>query len=95
MLVRACPHRWGPLEIGEVPNEGEQPVIGDVERSELGGLLAFFRLLVKELLTLVLAALLFGLTFGGRLASMGGYHYSLRGGPNDVFQCGELICPPI
>ena len=53
MLVRACPHGWGPLEIGEVPNEGEEPVIGDVERSELGGLLALFRLPVRALLTLV------------------------------------------
>ena len=60
MLVRAYPHRWGPLEIGEVPNKGEEPVIEDVERSELGRLLALFRLPVKVLLTLVLAALLFG-----------------------------------
>ena len=50
----------GPLEIGEVPNEGKEPVIGDVERSELGGLLALFRLLVRAFLTLVLTALLFG-----------------------------------
>ena len=94
-LVRACPPRWGPLEIGEVPNEGEEPVIGDVERSELGGLLALLRLPIKALLTLVLAALLFRLAFGGRLATLSGYHYSLRGGPNVVFQCGELICPTI
>ena len=61
-LVRARPHGRGSLEIGEVPNKGEESVIGDVERSELGGggLLALFRLPVKALLTLVLAALLFG-----------------------------------
>ena len=60
MLVGACPHKWGLLEIGEVPNEGKELVIGDVERSELVGLLALFRLLVRALLTLVLTALLFG-----------------------------------
>ena len=36
-LVRARPHGRGSLEIGEVPNKGEEPVIGDVEISELGG----------------------------------------------------------
>ena len=60
MLVRASPHRRGPLEIGEVPNKGEGPVIGDVERSELGGILALFILPVRALLTLVLATLMFG-----------------------------------
>ena len=59
-LVQAYPHRWGPLEIGKVSNEGKEPVIGDVERSELRGLLALFRLPVRALLTLVLIALLFG-----------------------------------
>ena len=59
-LIRACPHRWGQLEIGEVPNKGEEPVIDDVERSELGGLLALFRLPVRAFLILVLVALLFG-----------------------------------
>ena len=58
-LVWTRPHRWGPLEIGEVPNESQEPVIGDVERSELGGLLPLFGLPVRALLTLVLAALLF------------------------------------
>ena len=42
-LVWTCPHRWGPLEIGEVSDEGKELVIGDVERSELGGLLALFQ----------------------------------------------------
>ena len=95
MLVRVCPHRWGALEIGAVPNEGEEPVIGNVERSELGGLLPLFGLPVRELLTLVLTALWFGWAFGGRLVTLGGYHYSLQGSPNVVFQCGEFICPPI
>ena len=37
MLVRTYPNRWGPLEVGEVPDDGQEPVIGDVESSELGG----------------------------------------------------------
>ena len=37
MLVRTCPHWLGPFEAGEVPDKGQEPVIGDVESSELGG----------------------------------------------------------
>ena len=35
-LVRIFPHEWGLFKIGVVPDEGEQPVIGDVEGGELG-----------------------------------------------------------
>ena len=27
----------GPFEVGEVPNDGQEPVVGDVESCELGG----------------------------------------------------------
>ena len=30
-LIRICPHGQGPFKIGVVFDEGEQPVIGDVE----------------------------------------------------------------
>ena len=35
-LVRTCPHGWGLFKLGVIPDEGEQPVIGDVKRGELG-----------------------------------------------------------
>ena len=40
-LVRTCSHRWGPFEVGEVLDDGQEPVIGDVESSELGGSFLF------------------------------------------------------
>ena len=35
-LVRTCPHGRGPFELGVIPDEGEQSVVGDVKRDELG-----------------------------------------------------------
>ena len=40
-LIRTYSHKWGPFEVGEVPNDGQEPVIGDVESSELGGSFLF------------------------------------------------------
>ena len=75
-----------PFEIGEVPNDGQEPVIGDVESSELGGggggFFLLLRLPVGALLALALAAFLFGWALSGRLVALGGYHNSLRGGPD-------------
>ena len=36
-LVRICPHGWGPFKLGVIPDKGEQPIVGDVKRGELGG----------------------------------------------------------
>ena len=36
-LVRIFLHRWGPFKLGVIPDEGEQPIVGDVKRGELGG----------------------------------------------------------
>ena len=36
-LVWSCPHWWGPFEVGEIADEGQEPVICDVESRELGG----------------------------------------------------------
>ena len=33
-LVRTDPHWWGPFKVGEVPDEGQKSIIGDVESSE-------------------------------------------------------------
>ena len=41
-LIRICPHGQGPFKIGVVFDEGEQPVIGDVEGAELGRFPFFF-----------------------------------------------------
>ena len=54
-----------------------------------------FRLPLGALLNLALAAFMFGRPFVGRLATVGGYHYSLQGSPNVVFQLGELILSSI
>ena len=40
--VRTCPHWLGPFEIREVLDNGQEPVIGDVENSEFGGGCSFF-----------------------------------------------------
>ena len=90
-LVRTCSHRWGPLEVGEVPDYGQEPVIGDVESSELGGIFSLLRFPVGALLALALAAFLLGRALRGRLAALGGYHDGLRGGPDVIFQCREFI----
>ena len=36
-LVRTGSHWWGPFKVGEVPNEGQESIIGNVESGELGG----------------------------------------------------------
>ena len=36
-MVRPDPHWWWPFKVGEVPNEGQESIIGDVESGELGG----------------------------------------------------------
>ena len=35
-LVWTDPHWWGPFKVGEVPNVGQESIIGDVESCELG-----------------------------------------------------------
>ena len=49
-LVRSCSHWQGPLEVGEIADEGQEPVIGDVESSELGGIFLLLGIPVWELL---------------------------------------------
>ena len=85
VLVRTCPHWWGPLEIREVPDNREEPVIGDVERGGGGGGSFFFSDCSSELLALALAAFLFGWALGGQLVAMGCYHNNLRSGPDVIF----------
>ena len=51
-LVRICSHGRGPFKIGVVPDEGEQPVIGDVEEGELGRFPFLFWMFLGVLLTL-------------------------------------------
>ena len=41
-MVRTDPHWWGPFEVGEVPDEGQESIIGDVESSDMGGRGSFF-----------------------------------------------------
>ena len=54
-----------------------------------------FGLHFGALLALALAAFLFEWAFSGRLATLGGYHYGLRGSPNVIFQRREFIRPTI
>ena len=94
-LVRTYSHRWGPLEIEEVPDDGQEPVIGDVESGKLGGIFPLLGFPVGALLALDLVAFLFGRTLSDRLATLGGYHDGLRGGPDVIFQRREFIRPSI
>ena len=36
-LVWSCPHWRGPFEVGEIADEGQEPIICNVESNELGG----------------------------------------------------------
>ena len=94
-LVRTCSHRWGPFEVGEVPDDGQEPVIGDVKSSELGGIFPLLGLPIGALLAFALAAFMFGRALSGRLATLGGYHDGLRGGPDVIFQRREFIRPSV
>ena len=94
-LVRTCSHRWGPFEVGEVPDDGQEPVIGNVKSSELRGIFPLLGLPVGALMAFALAAFLFGQALSGRLAALGSYHDGLRGGPDVIFQRREFICPSV
>ena len=94
-LVQTCPHRWGSFEVGEVPNDGQEPVIGDVESSEQGGIFPLLGLPVGALLDFALAAFLFKGVLSDRLAALGGYHDGLRGGSDIIFQRREFIRPSV
>ena len=72
-----CPHGRGPFKIGEVSDEGEQPVIGDVEGDELGRFPFLFWLFLGVLLTLALTSFLFGVALCGRFSALGSYHHCL------------------
>ena len=76
-LVRICLHGRGPFKIGVVLDEGEQPVIGDVEGGELGRFPFLFLSFLGALLTLALASFLFGLALCGSFAALGSYHHFL------------------
>ena len=67
----------GPFKVGVVPDEGEQPVIGDVEGGELGRFPFLVWLFLGTLLTLALAPFLFGVALCARFAALGGYHHCL------------------
>ena len=56
-----------------------------------GGVFFLLGLPVGALLTLALAAFLFGWSLGGRLVALGGYHNSLQGGSDVIFQSGKFI----
>ena len=56
-----------------------------------GGVFLLLGLLVGVLLDFALAAFLFEWALGGRLVAMGGYHNSLRGGLDVIFQRREFI----
>ena len=76
-LVRIYPHEWGPFEHGVIPDEGEQPVVGDVKRGELGGISFLLWLFLGALLALILTSFLFRLALCGSFAALGSYHYRL------------------
>ena len=85
-LVRIFLHGWGPFKLGVIPDEGEQPVVGDVKRGELGGgggggggggIFFLFWLFLGALLALILTSFLFRLALCGSFAALGSYHYHL------------------
>ena len=65
ILVIITSHGWvslrgvcldwrGPFEIGQVANEGQQPLIGDIQKSELRGLPLLLRFISGSLLIFAL-----------------------------------------
>ena len=99
MLVRTGPYWWGPFEVGEVPDEGQELIIGDVESSGGGGgggeVFLLLRLAVEALVALALVSFLLGWALGGRLVFMGGYHNRLRNGSDVILQGREFIRPTV
>ena len=84
VLVRTDPQWWGPFKVGEVPDERQKSIIGNVEMSELGGVFILRGLLIGAFLVLALVAFLLGGALGGRLIILGGYHNYLRSGPDVI-----------
>ena len=76
-LVRSGPHWSGPFEVGEVPNEGQESVIGDVEGSKLGRIFLLLGLSIGAFLALALIAFLPGRALICGLVTLGGYHNCL------------------
>ena len=60
-----------------IPDEGEQSVVGDVKRGELGRIHFLLRLFLGVLLALALASFLFRLDLCGIFSALGNYHYCL------------------
>ena len=73
-LVRPGPHWWGPFEVGKVPNEGQESVIGDVEGSKLGRIFLLLSLSIGAFLALALIAFLPSRALSRGLIALGGYH---------------------
>ena len=94
-LVRTGSHWWGPFKVGEVSNEGQESIIGDVKSSELGGIFLLLGLPIGALLVLALVAFMLERTLGDRFTVLGGYHNSLRCSSDVVFQSREFICPVV
>ena len=96
-MVWPGPHWWWPFKIREVPNEGQELIIGNVKCGELGwgegGGGGGSRM--RALRVFALVAFLLGRTLGSRFAVLGGYHNSLGCGPDVVFQRREFICPTV
>ena len=81
-MVQTGSHWWGPFEVGEVLDEGQESIIGDVESSELGGgggggSFLLLGLPIGALLVLALVAFLLRRALGGWLVILGGYHNRL------------------
>ena len=76
-LVRTCLHGQRPFEFGVIPDKGEQSVVRDVKRGELGRIPFLFRLFLGAFLALALASFLFRLALCGSFTTLGSYHYCL------------------
>ena len=76
-LVWTCLHGRGPFELRVISDEGEQSVVGDVKRGELGRIPFLFLFFLGELLALALVPFLFKLALRGCFTALGSYHYCL------------------
>ena len=92
-LVRTYPHGRRPFELMVIPDEGEQPVVRDVKRGELGRIPFSFGLLLGALFALALASFLFGLAFCHSFTTLGSYNYCLQCSPDIILQSEVFVCP--
>ena len=76
-----------PFKVRVIPYDREEPIVGDVQRGELGRFPLSLCVLLGALLVFTVAPFLLKLPPCCQLAILGGNHYFLGGCSDIIFQC--------